>query len=53
MAEGNDRMPAGLGDLLRYTHATSLVGDILKIRVQTGMMLIFEQTPYCQQSPTK
>jgi len=32
MAEGNDRMPAGLGDLLRYTHATSIVGDILKIR---------------------
>src|SRR5260370_24910063 len=32
MGEGNDRMPAGLGDLLRHTHATSIVGDILKIR---------------------
>jgi V/A-type H+/Na+-transporting ATPase subunit B len=25
-------MPTGLGDLLRYTHATAMVGDILKIR---------------------
>src|SRR6266849_5093427 len=45
MAEGNDRMPAGLGDLLRHTHATSIVGDILKIRahdVGLGDMALVE-----------
>src|SRR5260370_34687862 len=45
MAEGNDRMPAGLGDLLRYTHTASIVGDILKIRahdVGLGDMALVE-----------
>jgi len=32
--EGNDSMSSGLGDLLRHTHATAIVGDLLKIRAQ-------------------
>ncbi len=38
-------MPTGPGDLLRYTHATAIVGDILKIRatdVGLGEMAIVE-----------
>src|SRR5262249_54597000 len=27
-------MPTGLGDLLRHTHATAIVGDLLKIRAK-------------------
>jgi V/A-type H+/Na+-transporting ATPase subunit B len=45
MAEGDDRMPTALGDLLRFTHATAIVGDILKIRatdVGLGDMAIVE-----------
>ena len=36
---------AGLGDLLRYTHATAIVGDILKMRAKDiglGDMAIVE-----------
>src|SRR5262249_9243027 len=32
--EANDPMPTGLGDLLRHTHATAIVGDLLKIRAK-------------------
>src|SRR5262245_13672033 len=38
-------MLTGLGDLLRYTHATAIVGDILKIRARDiglGDMAIVE-----------
>jgi V/A-type H+-transporting ATPase subunit B len=38
-------MPTGLGDLLRYTRATAIVGDILKIRahdVGLGDMALVE-----------
>src|SRR5262245_7842711 len=38
-------MPTGLGDLLRYTHATAIVGDILKMRasdIGLGDMAIVE-----------
>ena len=38
-------MLTGLGDLLRYTHATAIVGDILKMRasdIGLGDMAIVE-----------
>lgn len=43
--EGDDRMPTGLGDLLRYTHATAIVGDLMRIRakdVGLGDMAVIE-----------
>ena len=45
-------MSTGLGDLLRYTHATAIVGDILKIRardVGLGDMALVEM-PEGEQS---
>jgi V/A-type H+-transporting ATPase subunit B len=42
---GGERMLTGLGDLLRYTHATAIVGDILKMRasdIGLGDMAIVE-----------
>ena len=44
-AYGGDQMLTGLGDLLRYTHATAIVGDILKMRasdIGLGDMAIVE-----------
>jgi hypothetical protein len=34
MAEKDERIPTAPGDLLRYTRATAIVGDILKIRAR-------------------
>jgi V/A-type H+/Na+-transporting ATPase subunit B len=53
--EGEDRMPPGLRDLLRYTHATAIGGDLLKIRareVGLGDMALVEM-PDGSQSPAQ
>ena len=48
-------MPTALADLLRYTHATAIVGDLLKIRARDiglGDMALVEM-PDGAQSPAQ